>query len=104
MSRVYLLDLNGPCSYLLAYVPSLWCHLGWKVYLLLLACLRGGAVCYLNPPGIDTEFALQCPVERVLIRGAKWGQRTVRGIMKTCRKLSLNSVWTRQMRAAGMSG
>ena len=59
---------------------------------------------YLEPPGIDTEFDLKWPVVRVLTRGTNWGQRTGRRLMKTWRDLSLNSVCTRQMRAASMSG
>ena len=56
-----------------------------------------------NPPGIMTVSGRKCHVVRVLMRRFRCGQRTGSWMVKTCRKLSLNSVWMSLMRAAGMS-
>ena len=45
-----------------------------------------------NPPVMVTVSGWKCPVVRVLMRGLKWGQHTGRWLVKTWRKLSLNSV------------
>ena len=59
--------------------------------------------CVGTPPEMVTALGRKCPVVRVMMRGVRCGQRTGRWLVKTCRKLSLNSVWMSLTRAAGMS-
>ena len=44
-------------------------------------------VLFRNPPGMVTVSEWKCPVFRFLMRGVRWGQRTGRWLVKTCRKL-----------------
>ena len=56
-----------------------------------------------NPTVIVEVSGWKCPVVRVLMRGVKWGQRTRKWLVKTWRKLSLNSVLMSRTRSASMS-
>ena len=56
-----------------------------------------------KPPGMVTVPGWKWPVvNNILIMGVKWGQRSGRWLVKTCRKLFLNLVWESRMRAASM--
>ena len=44
-----------------------------------------------NPPRMVTVSRWKCPVVRFLVTGVKWDQHTGRWLVKTWRKLLLNS-------------
>ena len=58
----------------------------------------------LNYPGISTLSGLNFPIVSILVRLSSRGHRTGSSLVKTFRKLSLNSVFMSLTSAAGMPG